>query len=203
MTQDVKYIHASSQTDLIDFAETQEIKNDTQIQNQQPYRRKNVSIWESLIQKQIYSSKSRQIKRAIVQNRHRVLTIICVNEHTQFIDHIIATKYFQIPPELYFNTYVHTSYNIITVPITNNQGVTGVCNYKDILTITKKNRIYDTKLNKLIPDVSLSFVEYCPDIVIVSNKSLTEEINIRRKQQNSRIKQPNFEQKKICPQRTC
>ncbi|CAD8142610.1 unnamed protein product [Paramecium pentaurelia] len=193
-----QYNNASSQTDLPSL-ELEEILNAQQQQEQSSRKYQNVILQKkdhnhqstiiSLLQTihfksdhhQSLKNKVQQLKRVIVQNKNRIITVVVVNNATQFVSYLFNSNYFDQLPDHFFITQHHPSFFITQVTISSTNSSNTVHSYQDLLTVTKKNRIYDVNLNRLLYDQSQSFIHYCPDIVIVTIGNLQEELSNRQK----------------------
>ncbi|CAD8057664.1 unnamed protein product [Paramecium primaurelia] len=200
-----QYNNASSQTDLPSL-EMEEIFNQQQQQEQSSRKYQHAMLQTknhyhqstiiSLLQTihfksdhhQSLKNKAQQLKRVIVQNKNRTITVIVVNNAAQFVSYLLNSNYFDQAPGNFFTTQHHPSFFITQITISNSNSSNTVHSYQDLLTVTKKNRIYDISLNRLLYDQSQSFIHYCPDIVIVTIGNLQEELSNRQRDKSFLVK---------------
>ncbi|CAK65888.1 unnamed protein product (macronuclear) [Paramecium tetraurelia] len=193
-----QYNNASSQTDLpsleledLIYAQQQQEQSSRRYQNailqtKNHYHQTTIiSLLQTIHfkpdQLQSLKSKAQQLKRVIVQSKNRTISVVVVNNATQFVSHLFNSNYFEQAPDNFFNTQHHPSFFMTQVTISNSNASNTVHSYQDLLTVTKKNRIYDVSLNRLLYDQSQSFIHYCPDIVIVTIGNLQEELSNRQR----------------------
>ncbi|CAK73386.1 unnamed protein product (macronuclear) [Paramecium tetraurelia] len=199
-----QYNNASSQTDLpsLEMEEIFQVQQQEQssrkyqhamLQTKNHYHQSTIisllqTIHFKYDQHQSLKNKAQQLKRVIVQNKNRTITVIVVNNAAQFVSYLLNSNYFDQPPGNFFTTQHHPSFFITQITISNSNSSNTVHSYQDLLTVTKKNRIYDISLNRLLYDQSQSFIHYCPDIVIVTIGNLQEELSHRQRDKSFLIK---------------
>ncbi|CAD8067757.1 unnamed protein product [Paramecium sonneborni] len=195
-----QYNNASSQTDLpslemeeLLFAQQQEQSSrkyqHAMLQTKNHYHQQTIiSLLQSIHfksdQLQSFKQKAQQLKKIIVQNKNRTITVIVVNNATQFVSYLLNSNYFEQPSGIFFTTQHHPSYFITQITISNSSSSNTVSSYQDLLAVTKKNRIFDIGLNRLLYDQSQSFIHYCPDIVIATIGNLQEEVSNKQRDQS-------------------
>ncbi|CAD8063824.1 unnamed protein product [Paramecium sonneborni] len=149
---------------------------------------------------QSLKQKAQQLKKVIVQNKNRTITVIVVNNAAQFVHYLLNSNYFEQSSGNFFNTQHHPSFFITQITISNSNSSNTVHSYQDLLTVTKKNRIYDVALNRLLYDQSQSFIHYCPDIVIVTIGNLQEELSNKQRDKSFLVKSAEQLQKETMRQ---